>query len=189
MRFNEPELASLASNITTRFDKEGLLIITERQESIFRRSDVKLECWCKLRGNLLFYLKDKNPKSSVAGAVVLQDCQPRIHNDEPDLEGYVFDLDFKDSPSQRIGTHSAADRLDWVRSIEACSNEQIDLQIKQLQEQIAAATTTTMGNRINQGLPLPLPLPMASTMLTDTWRASSSAPAVEAPFEGDLIQF
>ncbi|XP_030568017.1 inositol polyphosphate-4-phosphatase type I A isoform X1 [Drosophila novamexicana] len=195
MRFNRSELASLATNSSTRFDKEGLLIITERQEGIFWRTDVKLECWCKLRGNLLFYLKDKNPKSSVAGVLVLQDCRPRIHHEQPELEGYVFDLDFKDSPSQRIVTHSAADRLDWVRSIEACSHQQIDLQIKQLEEQIAAATAakrtaaaaigigigtgtgTVMGNRIDQGLPLP------TNMFPDSWPASASSATAEAPFE------
>jgi len=39
MRFNRSELASLAANPATRFDKEGLLIITERQEGIFWRTD------------------------------------------------------------------------------------------------------------------------------------------------------
>lgn len=96
-------------------------------------------------------------------------------------------------------THSAADRLDWVRSIEACSHQQIDLQIKQLEEQIAAATAakrtaaaaigigtgsgTVMGNRIDQGLPLP------TNMFPDSWPASASSATAEAPFEGDLIQF
>ncbi|XP_034475025.1 inositol polyphosphate-4-phosphatase type I A [Drosophila innubila] len=178
MRFNRLELASLATNPATRFDKEGLLTITERQEGIFWRTDVKLECWCKLRGNLLFYLKDKNPKSTVAGVLVLQDCQPRIQHEEPELEGYVFDLDFKDSPSQRIVTQSASERLDWVRSIEACSSGQINRQIRQLEQQIAAATSTTtkstnitsMGNRIDQGLPLPL------SFEEEPWPVSVSAP-------------
>ncbi|KAM8721478.1 hypothetical protein ACLKA7_007367 [Drosophila subpalustris] len=180
MRFNRSELASLATNSATRFDKEGLLIITERQEGIFWRTDVKLECWCKLRGNLLFYLKDKNPKSKVAGVIVLQDCRPRIQHEEPELEGYVFDLDFKDSPSQRIVTHSASDRLDWVRSIEACSNEQIALQISQLEQQIAAAKSkrpspnvASMGNRIDQGLPLPL------SFGHESWSAAVSASSAE----------
>ncbi|KAH8386886.1 hypothetical protein KR093_003305 [Drosophila rubida] len=190
MRFNRSELATLASNPSTRFDKEGLLIITERQEGIFWRTDVKLECWCKLRGNLLFYLKDKNPRSAVAGVLVLQDCQPRIHDVPlPEVEGYVFDLDFKDSPTQRLVTHSASDRLDWVRCIEACSNAQINLQIKQLEAQIAAH----MGNRIDQGLPLPhddfsWPIDGAAAALTATASAATAAAptpvtATEAPFE------
>lgn len=39
MRFNKAELATLASNPTTKFEKEGLLIITERQEGFFRKTD------------------------------------------------------------------------------------------------------------------------------------------------------
>ncbi|KAH8411615.1 hypothetical protein KR215_007300 [Drosophila sulfurigaster] len=176
MRFNKAELASLVSNPSTRFDKEGLLIIMERQEGIFWRTDVKLECWCKLRGNLLFYLKDKNPFSSLAGVFVLQDCQPRIQDDAqlPDLAGYVFDLDFKDSSTQRLVTHSASDRLDWVRCIESCSNAQIDLQIEHLKAQIASH----MGNRIDQGLPLPHD---DESLWTED--ATTATAATEAPFE------
>jgi len=137
MRFNKPELNSLASNPATRFDKEGLLIIIDRQEGFLWRSSegkpphghlhwhsvapfpipishhlqsppgtwlmhtpymyilpptVRVERWCKLRGNLLFYLKDKDPKSAVAGLLVLENCRPRIQNEEPEPEGYVFDL-------------------------------------------------------------------------------------------------
>lgn len=53
---------------------------------------VRVERWCKLRGNLLFYLKDRDPKSAVVGVLVLENCCPRIHNEERDPEGYVFDL-------------------------------------------------------------------------------------------------
>lgn len=41
MRFNKTGLALLASNPATKFEKEGLLIITERQEGFFRRADGK----------------------------------------------------------------------------------------------------------------------------------------------------
>ncbi|XP_026837341.1 type I inositol 3,4-bisphosphate 4-phosphatase isoform X2 [Drosophila erecta] len=43
MRFNKPELNSLASNPATRFDKEGLLIITDRQEGFLWRSSEELD--------------------------------------------------------------------------------------------------------------------------------------------------
>ncbi|XP_017853022.1 inositol polyphosphate-4-phosphatase type I A isoform X1 [Drosophila busckii] len=187
MRLNKSELASLANNPATRFDKEGLLTINERQESIFWHTDVKLECWCKLRGNLLFYLKDKHPKSPLAGVLVLEGCQPLIQHEQPELEGYVFDLVFKDSPSQRLITHSALERLDWVRCIEACSNAQLDQLIQQLEKQLSAAVAATvpqssscsntadtllaMGNHIDQGLPLPPSI---------AWPETAAA---EAPFE------
>lgn len=41
MRFNKAELVSLVTNPKTNFEKEGLLIITERQEGFFRKNDGK----------------------------------------------------------------------------------------------------------------------------------------------------
>lgn len=162
MRFNKPELNSLASNPATRFDKEGLLIITDRQEGfLWRSSEVRVERWCKLRGNLLFYLKDKDPKSAVAGLLVLENCRARIQNEERDSEGYVFDLDFKDSPSERFITRSSAERLAWVQCIEHASSEKLNALIRQLKEQIvsqsrqpSSGASSSMGNHIDLGMPL-----------------------------------
>jgi hypothetical protein len=39
---------------------------------------VSLERWCRLRGNLLFYFKNKDPLSEPVGVVVLEQCQVRI---------------------------------------------------------------------------------------------------------------
>lgn len=39
MRFNKQELATLASQPSNKFDKEGVLYITERQEGFFRRTE------------------------------------------------------------------------------------------------------------------------------------------------------
>lgn len=39
---------------------------------------VNLERWCRLRGNLLFYFKTKEPWSEPLGVVVLEQCQVRI---------------------------------------------------------------------------------------------------------------
>uniref|UniRef100_A0A6P4E4G4 phosphatidylinositol-3,4-bisphosphate 4-phosphatase n=1 Tax=Drosophila rhopaloa TaxID=1041015 RepID=A0A6P4E4G4_DRORH len=159
MRFNKSELNSLASNPATRFDKEGLLIIIDRQEGfLWRSSEVRVERWCKLRGNLLFYLKDKDPKSAVAGLLVLENCRPRIQNEERDPEGYVFDLDFKDSASERFISRSSAERLAWVHCIEQASSEKLNVLIRQLKDQIVAKGRQLngpgMGNHIDLGMPL-----------------------------------
>lgn len=39
---------------------------------------VSLERWCRLRGNLLFYFKSKDPWSEPIGVVVLEQCQVRL---------------------------------------------------------------------------------------------------------------
>lgn len=39
---------------------------------------VNLERWCRLRGNLLFYFKTKDPWSEPVGVIVLEQCQVRL---------------------------------------------------------------------------------------------------------------
>lgn len=118
MRFNKAELAALASNSSIKFEREGLLIITERHEGFFRKADGTKCCWnvrkliwiidlrylfiffllvnypryCKLRGNLLFYLKDHDPLSQPAGVIVLESCRPLIRNEEREFDGFAFIL-------------------------------------------------------------------------------------------------
>ncbi|XP_012158356.1 type I inositol 3,4-bisphosphate 4-phosphatase isoform X2 [Ceratitis capitata] len=149
MRFNKTGLALLASNPATKFEKEGLLIITERQEGFFRRADVNYPRWCKLRGNLLFYLKDHDPQSPPTGLLVLENCRPLIRNEEREFDGFSFILEFEGSQPQRISTRTAKERLEWVKCIQLASYAYLDRQIKYLQDQIA----NKMGNRIEGGLP------------------------------------
>lgn len=39
---------------------------------------VNLERWCRLRGNLLFYFKSKDPWSEPVGVIVLEQCQVKL---------------------------------------------------------------------------------------------------------------
>ncbi|KAH8373174.1 hypothetical protein KR009_000105 [Drosophila setifemur] len=186
MRFNKAELNSLAINPATKFDKEGLLIITDRQEGFLWRSEVRVERWCKLRGNLLFYLKDKDPKSLVAGVLVLENCRVRIQNEERDPEGYIFDLDFKDSTSERFITYSSAERLAWVQCIEQASNETLNLLIRQLKQQIShlqlqSNNATDMGNHIDLGVPMLLPIEQSEQH--GQKQLSRQTSVEESPFE------
>lgn len=41
MRFNGKELAALALQPSHKFDKEGVLVIHEKQDGLFRRGDGK----------------------------------------------------------------------------------------------------------------------------------------------------
>lgn len=42
MRFNKTELLTLATQPSSKFEKEGVLHIRERQEGFFRKSESKL---------------------------------------------------------------------------------------------------------------------------------------------------
>lgn len=39
MRYNKQELAALASQTSQNFDREGVLVLKERQDGFFRRSE------------------------------------------------------------------------------------------------------------------------------------------------------
>lgn len=45
---------------------------------LFLSFAVNLERWCRLRGNLLFYFKSKDPWSEPIGVVVLEQCLVRL---------------------------------------------------------------------------------------------------------------
>ncbi|XP_011179938.2 inositol polyphosphate-4-phosphatase type I A [Zeugodacus cucurbitae] len=178
MRFNKTGLATLATNPAIKFEKEGLLIITERQEGFFRRADVNYPRWCKLRGNLLFYLKDHDPQSPPSGLIVLENCRPLIRNEEREFDGFAFILEFEGSQPQRISTRTAKERLEWVKSIQLASYGYLDRQIKYLQDQIAIK----MGNRIESGLPAAGTFTSASdALLWNTTADGEGASALTVP--------
>lgn len=43
MRFNKQELATLAQQPSNKFEKEGILFITEKQDGFFRRTEGNFE--------------------------------------------------------------------------------------------------------------------------------------------------
>ncbi|XP_053948992.1 inositol polyphosphate-4-phosphatase type I A isoform X2 [Anastrepha ludens] len=174
MRFNRSSLMTLASNPATKFEKEGLLIITERQEGFFRRVDVNYPRWCKLRGNLLFYLKDRDPQSPPSGLLVLENCRPLIRNEEREFDGFAFILEFEGSQPQRISTRTAKERLEWVKCIQLASSAYLDRQIKYLQDQIFIK----MGNRIAGGVsPVGTLTTASDALLLNAARIGSGASA------------
>lgn len=48
MRFNKQELITLATQPTSKFEKEGVLFLRERQEGFFRRSESKFFLHCQI---------------------------------------------------------------------------------------------------------------------------------------------
>lgn len=45
MRFNKQELATLATQPSNKFEKEGILHVTERQDGFFRRTEGNYNCF------------------------------------------------------------------------------------------------------------------------------------------------
>ncbi|KAG7171447.1 Inositol polyphosphate-4-phosphatase type I A-like [Homarus americanus] len=158
MRFNKCELASLAAHPSHQFDKEGVLLLRERHEGFFRRSEgsdgvlarrkkaplrefscvtpqlpVSTERWCRLRGNLLFYFKSRDHWSEPAGVIVLENCQ--VNLDESTDAPFAFNL-----------------------AIHQASFAYMRLQVEALQQQVnakqASLPTDIHRHRINTGVTL-----------------------------------
>uniref|UniRef100_A0A1B0CWN1 PH domain-containing protein n=1 Tax=Lutzomyia longipalpis TaxID=7200 RepID=A0A1B0CWN1_LUTLO len=135
MRFNKLELATLATQPSNKFEKEGLVWFTDR-EGFFRRTEVSTERWCRLRGNLLFYFKTSDQFSEPQGVIVLEKCKATIYSDSRESDGFVFYIEFDDGVTQRIATNSEAERLEWTQAIQMASYGELRKQLQVLMEKI-----------------------------------------------------
>ncbi|XP_017773756.1 PREDICTED: type I inositol 3,4-bisphosphate 4-phosphatase isoform X2 [Nicrophorus vespilloides] len=146
MRFNKQELETLATQPSSKFEKEGVLYIRERQEGFFRKTEINLERWCRLRGNLLFYFKSKDPWSEPTGLVVLEQCLVRI--DPPmattpiTADGHFpFYLVFDGGLCQSLAAPSESERSSWIDAIRAASYEGIRSELHTLRQCIERRRT------------------------------------------------
>ncbi|XP_052873427.1 inositol polyphosphate-4-phosphatase type I A [Anopheles cruzii] len=137
MRFNKQELVTLASQPSNKFEKEGPLFVTEKQEGFFRKTEVSSEKWCRLRGNLLFYLKSSDQFSEPQGCIVLEKYKClKQGDDQQDADGFVFYLEFNDGLRQRFAANTEQERFEWMQAIGLAGYDIKRAQLKYLREQI-----------------------------------------------------
>ncbi|XP_021932968.1 type I inositol 3,4-bisphosphate 4-phosphatase isoform X2 [Zootermopsis nevadensis] len=135
MRFNKQELTTLATQPSQKFDKEGVLFLRERQEGFFRRTEISLERWCRLRGNLLFYFKSREQWSEPLGVIILEQCSIKV--DTPTAEGpYGFHLVFDGGLSQHLAAYSEGERDAWLQAIQLASYDCMRSQLLALQQRM-----------------------------------------------------
>ncbi|RZC36984.1 PH domain containing protein, partial [Asbolus verrucosus] len=79
-----------------------------------------LERWCRLRGNLLFYFKSKDPLSEPIGVVVLEQCQQIA----------VFDGGL----CQALASTCDMERSSWIDAIRIASYEGIRAELNALRQ-------------------------------------------------------
>lgn len=126
----------MATQPSNKFDKEGPLYLTEKQEGFFRKTEVSLEKWCRLRGNLLFYFKTSDQFSEPQGCIVLEKYRCVKQGDHKEYDGYVFYLEFEDGLRQRFATNTEQERLEWMQAIGLAGYDVKRAQLKYLREQI-----------------------------------------------------
>ncbi|XP_029163498.1 type I inositol 3,4-bisphosphate 4-phosphatase isoform X3 [Nylanderia fulva] len=137
MRFNKQELLTLATQPSQKFEKEGVLYVRERQEGFFRRTEISLERWCRLRGNLLFYFKSREQWSEPLGVIILEQCTVRV--DPPSNHvPYGFSIVFDGGLFQQLGANTAEERDSWLQALQLASYECMRSQLLSLRQRIEA---------------------------------------------------
>ncbi|CAF4748615.1 unnamed protein product [Pieris macdunnoughi] len=135
MRYNKQVLASIASQTTQNFEREGVIVMKEKQDGFFRRSEAYSIRWFRLRGNLLFYLKGSEPWYEPIGVIVLgrhvikvQACDETGH--------WPFQIVWENGACYRLATFQESERTLWIKSLEMASYDAINTQIVELREKL-----------------------------------------------------
>ncbi|XP_045784070.1 inositol polyphosphate-4-phosphatase type I A [Maniola jurtina] len=156
MRFNKQELAALASQTSQSFDREGVMLIKEKQDGFFRRSEGDYYArWFRLRGNLLFYLKGPGPWQEPVGCIVLG--QHQVKEQPLDESGnWPFHLIWENGVCYKLATFHEAERTLWLKAIETAPYTVIVSQIVALKEKLnkIRATTDITTYRLQKGIVL-----------------------------------
>eukprot|EP00095_Tigriopus_kingsejongensis_P011180 maker-scaffold456_size166325-snap-gene-0.28 protein:Tk11180 transcript:maker-scaffold456_size166325-snap-gene-0.28-mRNA-1 annotation:"type i inositol- -bisphosphate 4-phosphatase-like" len=159
MRFNKSEVASLASQPSHKFEKEGVLFVKERQEGFFRRTEISVERWCRLRGNLLFYFKSRDHWSEPAGVIIIEDC---VIESETDISESTFGiiLRFGGGLQQHLATYTEFERDSWTAALKAASHRTMKSHLESLRHKIKTklynnpALMTTTSSEEGRAMPL-----------------------------------
>ncbi|PVD35201.1 hypothetical protein C0Q70_06482 [Pomacea canaliculata] len=155
MRFNAKELAVVMQQVTS-VDKEGILYMKERQDSIFKKSEVYVDRFCKLKGNLLFYFKNKETKTEPLGVLVLERCTVELDLEEEAANSFILVCEGEDNPFKFAAT-TEEERDRWIQALHMASYECLKMQLQSLREQLQARTgrdPVTLPDRLHAGLNL-----------------------------------
>ncbi|XP_012226391.1 inositol polyphosphate-4-phosphatase type I A isoform X4 [Linepithema humile] len=137
MRFNKQELLTLATQPSQKFEKEGILYVRERQEGFFRRTEISLERWCRLRGNLLFYFKSREQWSEPLGVIILEQCTVRPEPPSNHVP-FGFSIVFDGGLFQQLGANTTEERDSWLQALQLASYECMRNQLLSLRQRIEA---------------------------------------------------
>lgn len=135
MRFNKQELYALASQTSPNFDREGVLVMKERQDGFFRRSEGCVVRWCRLRGNLLFYLKGPEAWYEPMGVVVLGRHQVKVQTKDENGH-WPFHIVWENGVCYRMATFHESERTLWLKAIQLAPYDRIHEQLNALREKL-----------------------------------------------------
>ena len=102
-----------------------------------------MERWCRLRGNLLFYLKSRDQWSEPAGLIVLENVE--VTEDRTVVEG-TFGLVVRWGPGpaglQHLSCYTRAERDAWLVALQSASHGNMRQLLLSLRERVARLAST-----------------------------------------------
>lgn len=140
MRFNQRELAFIATRTDIPFDKEGVLWLKEKEGHFWQRNEVYTERWFRLRGNLLFYFKSKEKNSEPAGAIVLERCRVLKDSSTQKKHGFTIVFDEDDTQRYHLNGKSTKETEEWMEKIRNASYESLRNKLLSLRKQLMEIT-------------------------------------------------
>ncbi|XP_078369401.1 inositol polyphosphate-4-phosphatase type I A-like [Oculina patagonica] len=140
MRFNQKELAFIATRTDIPFDKEGILWLKEKEGHFWQRNEVYTERWFRLRGNLLFYFKTKDKTTDPAGAIVLERCRVLKDSSPQKKHGFTIVFDEDDTQRYHLNGKSTKDTEEWMEKIRNASYESLRNKLLSLRKQLMEIT-------------------------------------------------
>ncbi|XP_060565796.1 inositol polyphosphate-4-phosphatase type I A-like isoform X2 [Ruditapes philippinarum] len=139
MRFNSKELAYLGQQASNNYDREGFLFIKQKNDKLFKKGEAFVERYFRLRGNLLFYFKDKNFKHDPQGVFVLERCTVEL--DVNEQQNFSFVIVFEgDDEIYTFSAKTEEDRDGWIQALHVSSYECLKMQLQSLREQVQSKT-------------------------------------------------
>ncbi|XP_052279898.1 inositol polyphosphate-4-phosphatase type I A-like isoform X2 [Dreissena polymorpha] len=141
MRFNSKELAHLAQQNGSHFDREGILQMKQKNEKLFRKGEAFVERFFRLRGNLLFYFKSKESinKQEPQGVLVLERCTVELDSQSSTDCSFIIVFEGDDETYTFLAA-SEKERDGWIEALHTASYECLKMQLLSLREQVQLRT-------------------------------------------------
>lgn len=139
LRYNARELVILANKASRCFDKEGVLLMKDKQDGLFRKGEAYVQRLFRLRGNLLFYFKTCEPSSEVLGVFVLERCMVELDMDDDNVFSFGVMFEGEERPLKLAATTENG-RAGWIESMHIASYECMKMQLQSLREQLRHCT-------------------------------------------------
>ncbi|XP_029649468.2 inositol polyphosphate-4-phosphatase type I A isoform X2 [Octopus sinensis] len=140
MRFNSKALASLSLQTNTKFDKEGIVWMKDKQDGLFKKGEAFVERFCRLKGNMLFYFKSKEfTNTDPLGVLIIERCTVELDTDDDNLHGFMLVYEGDENPVH-FATRTEEQRDQWIQTLHIASYECLKMQLQSLREQLVSKT-------------------------------------------------